>query len=317
MRFRAVELADFTVAAEIRSSDDGVASLAQKYAVDARPSHYRSIVAAALRQLTARLPEALKGAPIMISGMASSSIGWQDVPYARLPLALDGSQLAWCELEPVESDAGPHRVVLISGACTDTDVMRGEETELVGLFTLPAAGRLAAGSLVIKPGTHSKHLRVENGRLVGLQTFMSGELFDVLGKHSILKHSIGDPAAAGPLSAEMLADLRTGVRHARSIPMSAALFRVRTRQLLDNLGGARNRAFLSGVLLGSELAYLLDDRFGGLQLVLCATVPLEAHYRAALDELGLTERLTVISAHEVELLSSRAQAVLWRHLGGN
>ncbi|MEX0677861.1 MAG: 2-dehydro-3-deoxygalactonokinase [Pirellulales bacterium] len=141
--------------------------------------------------------------------------------------------------------------------------------------------------------------------------FMTGELFDVLGQHSILKHSLVDPAAANAA-----AELRAGVRHGRSIPLAAALFRVRTRQLLDKAPGASNRAFLSGVLLGSELAYLSGARSAGLPLVLCATAPLEAPYRAALDELGLTERLTLVPPADVELLSARGQAVLWRNVAG-
>jgi 2-dehydro-3-deoxygalactonokinase len=312
-RLRAIELDRFTVAAEFHSAD-GVASLAQQHSADDRPNRYRSVLSAGLRRLTARLGKQLEDAPVMISGMASSSIGWQDVPYARLPLSLDGSQLQWLELKPIESDVGSHRVVLISGVCSKSDVMRGEETELTGLFTLPVAADLATGSLVIKPGTHSKHVRVENQKIVGLQTFMTGELFGVLAKHSILRHSLDDPDTARLPSVEVLADLRGGVRHARTIPLSGALFRVRTRQLLGSLPGALNRAFLSGVLLGNELAYLLETRFSALPLVLCATDPLETHYLVAMDELGLAGRLTTIPAGEVELLSARGQAVLWRKL---
>jgi 2-keto-3-deoxy-galactonokinase len=106
------------------------------------------------------------------------------------------------------------------------------------------------------------------------------------------------------------------VRHARSTPLPAALFRVRTRQLLDRLPGASNGAFLSGLLLGSELAYLSEARSGGFPLVLCATASLAAQYREALQELSLAARLTVVEPLEVELLSARGQVVLWRKLGG-
>jgi 2-dehydro-3-deoxygalactonokinase len=309
-RLRAVKLDHFTVAAEFHSAD-GVASLARHDSGDDRPNRFRSVLSAGLRRLTARLGKQLEDAPVMISGMASSSIGWQEVAYARLPISLDGSQLPWLELKPIESDLGSHRVVLISGACSKSDVMRGEETELIGLFTLPVAAALAAESLVIKPGTHSKHVRVEDQKIVGLQTFMTGELFGVLGQHSILRHSLENSAAGGLHWKEAEAELRAGVRHVRSIPLSSALFRVRSRQLLDNLPGARNRAFFSGVLLGNELAYLTDGPLDDLSLVLCATEPSDAHYRAALDELGLTGRLTAIPSNEVELLSARGQALLW------
>jgi 2-dehydro-3-deoxygalactonokinase len=220
----------------------------------------------------------------------------------------------WHELEPLQSALGTHRVVLISGAASDTDVMRAEETELVGLFTLEQAKPLSAAALVIKPGTHSKHLRVEGGRLVGLETFMTGELFDVLAKASILQHSV--EAQAQKHGEDTSDDFRAGVRHARGLPLSAALFRVRTRQLLDGLSGARNRAFLSGVLIGSELAYLTQPRWDELPLVLCASGPLATPYRDAIDELRLAARLVVIPPEDLELLSARGQAVVWRNLGG-
>jgi 2-dehydro-3-deoxygalactonokinase len=192
--------------------------------------------------------------------------------------------------------------------------MRGEETELVGLFTMDAIAPLRCGALVIKPGTHSKHLRVEGGRLVGLETFMTGELFEVLGKASILQHSIeGKPEDRRADASE---DFRAGVRAARDLPLSAALFRVRTRQLLDHRTEPQNRAFLSGVLIGAELAYLTQARFDSVPCLLCATDPLAMPYRAALDELGLSSRVTAIPPHEVELLSARGQALVWRHLGG-
>jgi 2-dehydro-3-deoxygalactonokinase len=246
--------------------------------------------------------------------MAGSSIGWEDLPYARLPLPLDGSKLEWRELEPIAIESGALPVVLISGACSATDVMRGEETELVGLFTLSVAERLAEQSLVIMPGTHSKHLHVADGQMVGMQTFMTGELRDVLGKHSVLAHSV-EAASMDSMQNGTGDDLRAGVRHALSLPLGAALFRVRTRQLLDGFPGANNRAFLDGVLLGGELGYLLAGEFREIPLLLCATSPAEANYRAALEELQLLERSTMVSPDEVDTLSARGQAVLGRQLG--
>jgi 2-dehydro-3-deoxygalactonokinase len=313
LRLRAVRTDGLRVAAEHRSLD-GVAALARQVAAGERAARYRAILADGINAWSARLGAELRDAPVMVSGMASSSIGWEDLPYAPLPLPLDGSRLAWRELEPLRTEPGVHRVVLISGASSATDVMRGEETEMVGLFALEAARPLAARALVIKPGTHSKHLRVEVGQIVGLQTFMTGELAEVLGRHSVLAHSIDREAAVEWLSDKVAGDFRAGVRHALELPLAAALFRVRTRQVLDNLSGASNRAFLSGVLVGSELAYLADTSLADVPLVLCATSPLDAHYCTALDELGLSGRLMVIPADEVDRLSTRGQAVLGQRL---
>lgn len=311
-RLRAVALPAFDVAAEVRSPD-GVGSLAARHAASDRPEAYREVLAGALAQLTARIGAALRDAPVLISGMASSSIGWQELDYARLPLALDGSDLPVCELAPMASELGAHRVILISGARSQTDVMRGEETEVLGLFSVPAIHELAAGSLVIKPGTHSKHLGVQDGRIVGLQTFMTGELFDVLSRHSILRHSLAE-AESEPLSPDdAQRAVCAGVRHGAATPLSAALFRVRTRELLAEQPASDNREFLSGVLLGGELAYLTEPRWAHTPLVLCAAGALAPHYRAALDELRLSDRLTAVAPADVELLSARGQAAIWRH----
>jgi 2-dehydro-3-deoxygalactonokinase len=317
LRLRTVRIDPWEVTTEYRSLD-GVAAIAAMYPAADRPAGYRSLIFDALQPLISEQPELLAGAPILISGMASSSIGWRELPYARLPLPLDGSGLTWHELAPLESRLGLHRVYLISGACSETDVMRGEETELAGLFSTSADARLADNGLVIKPGTHSKHLRIVGGRLASFQTFMSGELFDVLSKHSILQYSVSaeQETQQGLEAADDVAAFLAGVRQALEIPMSSALFQVRTRQLLEGKPGESNRSFLSGVLLGAELGYLKDAAYAGVELALCATEPMAPHYLNALEEIGVCDQVMVVSAAETEMLSARGQTVIWRQIEG-
>jgi 2-dehydro-3-deoxygalactonokinase len=321
LRLRTVRTEPWQVTTEYRSLD-GVAAIAEMHPAVDRPAGYRSLLFDALQPLISEQPELLAGAPILISGMASSSIGWYELPYAKLPLPLDGSGLSWQELPPLESRLGLHRVYLISGVCSETDVMRGEETELVGLFSTPAGVRLAENGLVIKPGTHSKHLRIVDGQLTSFQTFMSGELFDVLSKHSILQYSVSTERESqqetqhGLEAADDLAAFLAGVRQALAMPMSSALFQVRTRQLLAGNSGESNRSFLSGVLLGAELGYLKDAAHADVNLALCATEPLAPHYINALAEVGVRDRLLVIPPAETEMLSARGQTVIWRQIAG-
>lgn len=315
-RLRALSAAGGNIVALFRS-EDGVARLAESTDGRPRADRFRAVLDHGLRQLRDRVGPGLDAAPVVISGMASSSIGWQELPYASLPLSLDGDNLIWQELEPFDRENGPQRVILISGARTATDVMRGEETQALGAFQLPIAAKLAAGSLVIMPGTHSKHLHVEAGRIRGFQTFMTGELFDVLGKHSILQHSLdGGGPISGELAGDSLASFRAGIDHVRAAGLSAALFRVRTRELLDRLPAAGNRAFLSGVLVGSELAYLQHGQFTGRPILLCAAPPLDDLYGAAFDALGLSQPRIVVAPEDVERLSALGQAVLLRNLQG-
>lgn len=302
LRVRAVSRDPWQLLSEFQSQD-GTASIASHYHGTERPHAFSTILTEGLVPLTAQHGPLLADAPILISGMASSSIGWQELPYASLPIPLDGSQLVWRELPPVASAVGEHRVVLISGVRSHADIMRGEETELVGLFSLPGVSRLADRAVVIKPGTHSKHLRIRKGELVDFQTHMTGELFAVLRDHSVLKHSVEqreDTLTAGE-------DFLAGVEHVRSRPLGSALFRVRTRDVLDGLPGDRNREFLSGVLVGAELAGLRDDS-EQTPLVLAATEPLATSYLAALQYLGLESRLTIVPPHDVEQLSARGQS---------
>jgi 2-dehydro-3-deoxygalactonokinase len=306
-RLRAVVVDGVEIIAEYQSNE-GVAQLAE------HPEQFRAVLTSGLSQLQAHCDRSLDGAPVLISGMASSTIGWQELPYARLPLRLDGSDLVWRDMDPIGPSA--QRVVLISGARGDIDVVRGEETQAIGIFQLPAMHELGDRSLLILPGTHSKHLRVERKSIVEFRTFMTGELFHVLGKHSTLRHSITAVDDHGPtLAGDQLAAFASGVELARQLPLPAALFRVRTRQVLDGLGRDLNRAFFSGLLIGSELATLtVGSEYEGWPIVLAGAQPLAAHYRAALDVLGLHDRIQVIPDSDVCRLSALGQAVLWRRV---
>ena len=137
---------------------------------------------AALERVLAKLRELLPveeaaPRPILISGMASSSIGWRELPYACLPFPLDGSGARWQEIERV----GEHRVFVFSGLAAESDVLRGEETEVLGLAAGGALAPFREQALLVLPGTHSKHVRIEAGSITGFSTYMTGELFEVHG----------------------------------------------------------------------------------------------------------------------------------------
>src|SRR5439155_22801466 len=131
-----------------------------------RAEAFRATLAEGLAQLQA--PESL---PVVISGMASSSIGWKELPYAKLPFSLDGRDAVWEKIDD--------RVYLISGLRSDIDILRGEETEALGLVA--TLGReMPFEAVFVLPGTHSKHLEVNPGGIAVFRTFMTAELFEVL-----------------------------------------------------------------------------------------------------------------------------------------
>jgi 2-dehydro-3-deoxygalactonokinase len=213
--------------------------------------------------------------------MAGSSIGWKELPYARLPFRLDGSDAVVEEIEP--------DTFLISGVRSEDDVMRGEETELLGL----EIGREEA--VAILPGTHSKHCVLRNGAMVSFRTFMSGELHALLGSHGILRQSVGpgwDEAA-----------FLEGIDAAIQEPLTSSLFKVRTRSLLHGKSPESNSSFLSGLLIGSELSALPE----GVPLILAAAGSIAAPYRLAFRALGLDARSRILGEEESAALAVRGQ----------
>ena len=314
-RLRLASLADASIAGEYRT-DEGVAEVARRAAAGGRPAEFETVLRSGLRELAKSFDGPIGRPPVVICGMAGSSVGWHELPYAHVPWRLDGSDAIWRQLEPLADDGGLHRVLLLSGVRTPHDVMRGEETQALGLFRIESVRPFAERAVVILPGTHSKHLQVTGGAITGFQTFMTGELFDVLGRHSILRHSIGEaPAAADDLPAEDLASFLDGASQAGDVPLSAALFRVRTRQVLDGARPEANRSFLSGVLVGSELAALRQTVAPDVPIVLAAPAPLASFYAAACQALGLHDRLAIVEASEVERLSALGQACFLRRMG--
>jgi 2-dehydro-3-deoxygalactonokinase len=206
-------------------------------------------------------------------------------------------------------------VWLVSGLRSETDILRGEETEILGLFQLPGFAHLADDALVIKPGTHSKHVRIRAGQVVDFQTFMTGELFDLLSRQSVLRHSVQQPEdAPGAESRSQREAIRLASADALTMPLSAALFQVRTRQVLAGRDPVSNRAYLSGLLVASELAYLTRAPHREVPLILCAASAQQATYQEVAEELNLAARISALEPHEVDQLSARGQALLLNRL---
>lgn len=309
-RLAAIEAGTLRAVAETRTSQ-GVAALSQGPAEEL-PQRFRSVLSGALQMLGDQTELAFARAPVAISGMASSSIGWQELPYGQLPLPLDGDGLPWSEQPSI---AG-HRLAMFSGLASKTDVLRGEETQALGVFHCEKFAPLASDCLLLLPGTHSKHLQIADGQVRSFQTYMTGELFAVLSQHSLLRHSVGEaPAEPESLVGDALEAFGEGVATSQSMPLSAALFRVRTRQVLDGQAAASNRDFLSGVLIGSELAQLAAPPQLGRPLVLAAAPALEPAYRLALESLGLNHSLSILSPADQALLTARGHAVLLSKIG--
>jgi 2-dehydro-3-deoxygalactonokinase len=276
-----LRLVEQGVAGEVRT-DEGTAKLAAQGGD--RAAAFRATLARGLERLKA--PESC---PVVVSGMASSSIGWKELPYATLPFSLDGRSAVWEQIGD--------RVYLISGLRSATDVLRGEETETLGLVA--TLGReMPFEAVIVLPGTHSKHLDVNPGGIATFRTFLTGELFDVLARQSVLRHST-EPEAPFDRAAFL-----EGVEESQRRPLTSALFRVRTRQVLDRKSAPSNTSFLSGLLIGAEL---LSLRGTAVPVIVAAGERLRASYAAAGEALGFGESLRCVDS---ELLSVKGQEIL-------
>jgi 2-dehydro-3-deoxygalactonokinase len=225
--------------------------------------------------------------PIFLSGMVTSTLGWRELPYARLPFAADGSGAVLAG-GSLERPYGTHPLTFVSGLRSDDDVLRGEETELVGLLADPSLRGFGADSIVVLPGTHSKVLEVAAGRVVGFRTYMTGELYQVVGQASILRHSVAPDLTLDAAGTRLF---EAGVRRAAAEGLSASLFTVRTNVLLGRAERGPNTAYLSGVLIGAE-AVSIAGRFAPPRPILVGgTTGLQALYGQALALVGAAGRL--------------------------
>lgn len=225
----------------------------------------------------AMFPFPVQGLPVLLSGMASSSLGMCELPYASLPFSAQGLDLL-CTSWPARGSLG--RLTLISGVGDGLEVMRGEESLLVGMYRkYQPRGR----SLFLFPGTHSKHLTLEDDRVTRIQTFMTGECFDLLSRYSVLSASV----EKGDFDEPGLAIFRQGVLVAQgSGHLLNTLFSVRTKDLFGNYSRRQNYFFLSGLLIGTELGTLAGRRDIG-PVYLCASTLLCTLYAAAADVLNI------------------------------
>lgn len=183
--------------------------------------------------------------PVLASGMVGGRQGWVEVPYAACPVAPGTLADA---LHPILTARG-RRLRIVPGLVAEgafPDVMRGEETEILG-----ALQEHPQASVFVLPGTHSKWVRIEARRIAGFDTFMTGELFAVLRHHSILGRLIEgdgpDEAAFGRGAALGLSPdpAAGGLLH--------RLFSARTLALRGQLEAPGVAAYLSGLLIGSEV----------------------------------------------------------------
>lgn len=268
-----------------------------------RKQYFLNQLKKSLSSLTEKSSTDLSNLAIIISGMASSSIGLHELPYVDLPFAINGSQ-AGVQIFAAD-DNFRHRIILISGVKGESDVARGEETQLIGLIKLLNLDANTEAVFVL-PGTHSKHLTIKQGKLIGIQTFMTGELYNILVDNSILKDSV-DVDIPGDLHVDEREAFVAGVRNSASSNILNSLFTVRTNQLFNKLDKKQNALYLSGLLIGNELNGLISKN---VSLILCSDNALHKLYKLAFEYLGLLDRTTIVPADLLSRATIAGQIII-------
>lgn len=214
-----------------------------------------------------------KKLPVIASGMITSRNGWVETPYVQVPS--DAKDLADALVSFKTTDGVMVRFV--TGLTTEhngaPDVMRGEETQIVG-----ASAMGLGDGIFVMPGTHSKWITVSNGRIEDYATFMTGEVFGALCSHTILGTLMVDaPFDEIGFRQGVEAGLGSGAN------LLHELFRVRTLPLFGKISGEMVSDYLSGMLIGAEIRAASATKPCGDCVTIVGRDDLADRYEIALD----------------------------------
>jgi 2-dehydro-3-deoxygalactonokinase len=261
-RLRAVKVTGLKIMAE-ENSDCGIAKSFELWRQSRKTEKHRlafylDIIRQHIRMLEKKSGISLRGLPLIISGMASSTMGMMNLSYKGCPFLANGSDL---EIKLIEADNEfSCKTIVVSGAKTNEDVIRGEETQLAGCFHDDDLKHV-----FVFPGTHSKHVIVTKRKAVDFKTYMTGEFFELLSKKSILSLSIED--GLDFRHSKNAQGFKKGVTDSVTSNLLHNCFMVRTNDLFGKFTKRENYYYLSGLLIGTEMKELMNKKYTSITLV--------------------------------------------------
>ena len=293
-RLRLINIIEDDIVKEI-VSPDGAFSIYNRWTADSQKitlkKYYLQFLLPQIELLLKDTSKDFKDVPIIISGMASSSIGVEEQPYANIPFALDGKNAV---LKFIEKNTDfPYDLLLISGVREIADVMRGEETQMIGIAQMEELMDLTEDAICIFPGTHSKHIKISKGNIVNFKTYLTGELFQLLSTMSVLKGSVSKERNDKVMDEMNLQSFYQGIEQsAKNANLLNKLFSVRTNDLFGLLSHQENFFYLSGMLIGSEIRSLQLEM--PCRIILCSGNSLFQLYQLAIEKLNFGEQILFI-----------------------
>ena len=285
-RLRLINITEDIVVGEIISSE-GVLTIHNRWTAGSQKitlkKFYLELLLKQIELLLESNSTDFKDVPIIISGMASSSIGIEEQPYANIPFALDGKNAVLKFME--KNTDFPYDLILISGLRGMDDVMRGEETQMIGIAQMVESMKLTDDAICIFPGTHSKHIKISNGNIVSFKTYITGELFQLLSTKSVLKGSVSNEHNDKVMDEMNLKSFYKGIEQSgNNGNLLNKLFSVRINDLFGLLSHQENFFYLSGLLIGSEIRSL--EMENPSQIILCSGNSMFLLYQLAIEKLN-------------------------------
>lgn len=222
------------------------------------------------------LPKEHQKRLVVSAGMITANIGLYELGYSEIPFKDTGETF---NSKKITTKNGLE-ILLISGVKNEKGMMRGEETQAIGL-----ADYLNTESLLILPGTHSKHIAYKEGFFTDLKNFMTGEVFELLSQKSILSNSI--------LKTDEIIEnqFTEGLKVGSSGKLTENLFSIRANHILGKASKEENYYYLSGLLIGDELSYLKNTN---KKVFLACPNSLLKLYKLALDYILGEEKYTFL-----------------------
>ncbi len=211
---------------------------------------------------------------VVACGMVGSRQGWVEAPYQTAPCAVCPRTMVKA---PTTGDLTVHVIPGIRQT-SPADVMRGEETQIAGFL----AQNPGWDGIICLPGTHTKWVHVSADEVVSFQTFMTGEMFALLTKDSVLRHSIAPSGWNEDAFADALSRILS-----KPEALAGRLFSLRAGQLVHGTDTITARSELSGLLIGAELA-AAKPYWLGQNVALIGADAVSAPYITALAAQGVT-----------------------------
>ncbi|MEO1025407.1 MAG: 2-dehydro-3-deoxygalactonokinase [Pseudomonadota bacterium] len=227
---------------------------------------------------------------VVACGMVGARQGWAEAAYQSVPCPPVGKGTT----KPSVQDTRLEVHILPGLSQTSPpDVMRGEETQIAGFL----ADTPEFDGILCLPGTHTKWAQISAGEVVSFRTFMTGELFALISKQSVLRHSIDEEWD----EAAFAEAVRDGMANPQAL--ASRFFSLRAAGLVGNPEPGAAAAQLSGLLLGAELS-AARPYWLGQRIALLGAEKLSKLYSTALAAEGVATEIADASRATLSGLSA-------------